>query len=158
MKKEMFDYWYDDFGRDLVIETCPYDYKEMEDDVWNKELRRKAKKIFSSVYNVFSNVMSYKLESIQREIYEKILYLNSNINNTLEYKQFLINEIEKITNITTKMYNLYFENKIDKNFFNDMKSFYGEQLKNLKKGLNNTECLIKEIKQEKKDLESLIIN
>lgn len=158
MKKEMFDYWYDDFGRDLAIETCPYDYKEMEDDAWNKELRRKAKKIFSSVYNMFSNVMSYKLEPMQEEIYEKMLCLNSNINSTLGYKQFLINEIEKITNITTKMYDLYFENKIDKIFFNEMKSFYGEQLKNLKRELNNIDGLIKEIKQEKKDLESLIIN
>ena len=158
MKKEMFDYWYDDFGRDLAIETCPYDYKEMEDDAWNKELRRKAKKIFSSVYNMFSNVMSYKLELMQEEIYEKMLCLNSNINSTLSYKQFLINEIEKITNITTKMYDLYFENKIDKNFFNEMKSFYGEQLRNLKRELNNADGLIKEIKQEKKDLESLIIN
>lgn len=158
MKKEMFDYWYDDFGRDLAIETCPYDYKEMEDDAWNRELRRKAKKIFSSVYNMFSNVMSYKLESLQEEVYEKMLYLNSNINSTLGYKQFLINEIEKITNITTKMYDLYFENKIDKDFFNEMKSFYGEQLRNLKTELNNADALIKEIKQEKKDLESLIIN
>ena len=158
MKKEMFDCWYDDFGRDLAIETCPYDYKEMEDDAWNKELRRKAKKIFSSIYNMFSNVMSYKLEPMQEEIYEKMLYLNSNIDSTLSYKQFLINEIEKITNITTKMYDLYFENKIDKNFFNEMKSFYGEQLRNLKRELNNADGLIKEIKQEKKDLESLIIN
>lgn len=158
MKKEMFDYWYDDFGRDLAIETCPYDYKEMEDDVWNKELRRKAKKIFSSVYNMFSNVMSYKLELIQEEIYEKMLYLNSNIDSTLSCKQFLINEIKKITNINTKMYDLYFENKIDKNFFNEMKLFYGEQLRNLKRELNNVDGLIKEIKQEKKDLKSLIIN
>lgn len=156
MKKEMFDYWYDDFGRELTLETYPHDCEV--DEKLEKELRRKAKKIFSSVYNMFSNLMSYKLEPLQEDVYCNIESLNRNLEHIMDYRKYLVSEIERITNITTEMYDLYFANKIDKDFFNKMKSTYGEWLKNLKRELNNSDGVIKEIKEEKKDLESLIIS
>ena len=44
MKKEMFNVWYNKYGKELAKNALPID------DVDEKEIRRKAKKIFSLEY------------------------------------------------------------------------------------------------------------
>ena len=48
MKKEMFNVWYNKYGKELAKNALPID------DVDEKEIRRKAKEIFSYTYALFS--------------------------------------------------------------------------------------------------------
>ena len=157
MKKELFEVWYDDVGRNFAIETCPYDYKEMEDDAWNRELRRKAKKIFSSVYNMFSNIIADKLDYLQDDIYERLIKIKNDYNSAMIQKNKLEKSIKEITDKNTKLYDFYFAKKIDKEYFDEMKVYYGETLSKLKCYLFNVNELLHNIKVYKKEIESLIV-
>jgi chemotaxis regulatin CheY-phosphate phosphatase CheZ len=157
MKKEMFEKWYESYGRNLVIETCPYDYKEMEDDVWNKELRKKAKKIFSSLYNMFSNEMVNKLDIMQNEVYNKLYEIMDDYERAMNQKNNIEESIKDITDKSTKLYDFYFANKIDKEYFEEMKTYYGERLNKLKTNLGFINQVLHEIKITKKETESLLI-
>ena len=55
MKKEMFNVWYNEYGRELAKNALPID------DVDEKEIRRKAKEIFSYTYALFSEFMCDRL-------------------------------------------------------------------------------------------------
>lgn len=59
MKKEMFNVWYKEYGRELAKNALPID------DVDEKEIRRKAKEIFSYTYNLFSEF----IESERRKMF-----------------------------------------------------------------------------------------
>lgn len=157
MKKEIFENWYELYGRNLVIETCPYDYKEMEDDAWNRELRRKAKKIFSSVYNIFSNEIADKLDYLQDGVYERLIEINKDYNSAMIEKNKLEKSIKEITDKNTKLYDFYFAKKIDKEYFDEMKVYYGEILSELKRHLFCVNTLLHNIKVYKKAIESLIV-
>ena len=158
MKKELFEKWYAECGRNLAIETCPYDYKEMEEDVWEKELRRKAKKIFSSVYNMFSDSMVDKLDILQDDIYEHLDEINADYNSAINQKNKLEKSIKDITDKNTKLYDFYFAKKIDKDYFDEMKSYYGEILSELKCHKFHANELLHNIKVYKKNIESLVIS
>lgn len=157
MKKEMFENWYESYGRNLAIETCPYDYKEMEDDAWNRELRRKAKKIFSSIYNLFSDSMIDKLDILQDDVYDRLDEIRNDYTSAMNQKNKLESEIKEITEKSTKLYDFYFENKIDKSYFDEMKSYYGNKLAELKCHQFHVNELLHNIKVYKKEIESLII-
>lgn len=157
MKKEMFENWYESYGRNLAIETCPYDYKEMEDDAWNKELRRKAKKIFSSIYNMFSNEIADKLDYLQDNIYVRLNEISNDYNSAMYQKNKLEKSIKEITDKNTKLYDFYFAKKIDKEYFDEMKSYYGELLAELKCHLFHVNELLHNIKVIKKEIESLVV-
>ena len=51
MKKEIFNIWYNGYGKELAKNALPID------DVDEKEIRRKAKEIFSYTYSLFSEFM-----------------------------------------------------------------------------------------------------
>ena len=157
MKKEIFENLYESYGRNLDIETCPYDYKEMEDDAWNRELRRKAKKIFSSIYNMFSNEIVNKLDYLQDDIYERLNEIKNDYNSAMYHKNKLEKSIKEITDKNTKLYDFYFAKKIDKEYFDEMKSYYGELLAELKCHLLYDNELLHNIKIYKKEIESLIV-
>ena len=157
MKKELFEVWYNEFGRNLAIETCHYDYKEMEDDVWNKELRKKAKKIFSSVYNIFSNEIADKLSYLQDSVYKHLIEINNDYNSAMILKNKLEKSIKEITDKNTKLYDFYFAKKIDKEYFDEMKVYYGETLSELKYHLFCVNTLLHNIKVYKKAIEPLIV-
>ena len=55
MKKEIFNVWYNEYGRELAKNALPID------DVDEKEIRRKAKEIFSYTYSLFSEFMYDRL-------------------------------------------------------------------------------------------------
>ena len=156
MKKELFEKWYADCGRNLAIETCPYDYKEMEDDVWEKELRRKAKKIFSSIYDIFSDSINNRLSILQDDVRNKLDEIRNDYNSAMFQKNKLESEIKEVTEKSTKLYDYYFDNKIDKEYFEEMKSYYGNKLSELKCHQFHVNELLHNIKVYKKEIESLL--
>lgn len=156
MKKELFEKWYVEHGRNLAIETCPYDYKEIEDDVWEKELRRKAKKIFSSIYNIFSDSIYDRLSILQDDVRNKLDEIRNDYNSAMFQKNKLESEIKEVTEKSTKLYDYYFDNKIDKEYFEEMKSYYGNKLSELKCHQFHVNELLHNIKVYKKEIESLL--
>lgn len=156
MKKELFEKWYVERGRNLAIETCPYDYKEIEDDVWEKELRRKAKKIFSSIYNIFSDSIYDRLSILQDDVRNKLDEIRNDYNSAMFQKNKLESEIKEVTEKSTKLYDYYFDNKIDKEYFEEMKSYYGNKLSELKCHQFHVNELLHNIKVYKKEIESLL--
>ena len=62
MKKEMFNVWYNEYGRELAKNALPID------DVDEKDIRRKAKEIFSYTYSLFSEFMCNRLSPIHDHI------------------------------------------------------------------------------------------
>lgn len=158
MKKELFKKWYKEYGRELAIETCPYDYKEMEYDVWEKELRRKAKKIFSSVYNMYCNEMVDRLCEVQDEVFLALNRMQEDLNNAVGFRIKIENNLKEFRDFSTELYDVHNEKKIDDEYFKKMKSFYGEGISDYKQNLHNVETVIKEIKKAMKKTECLIIS
>lgn len=154
MKKEMFEKWYASYGRELAVKALPLDEKELEE----KEIRKYAKNIYSSVYNSIKEKINSKLELIQYDIFEHIKEVNKVLENALSYKEYIINEIANITEITTTLYDKYLEHKVDEDIFKKTKEDYGTRLFKLKGCLKNTDVFIKITKDEKKELESLIVS
>lgn len=155
MKKELFEKWYENYGRNLAIEICPYDYYEKEDDVWNKELRRKAKKIFSNIYDVIYKDYSAKLDDVQYEIKNALEKTEIMLIRSKKLNDSVKQEIKGVKEITTKLYDSYL-NKNDDEYSKDCKKFYGEKLDKLKTESHCIENTIKNLKITKKDIESLI--
>lgn len=154
MKKEMFEKWYVSYGKELAVKALPLDEKELEE----KEIRKYAKDIFSSVYNPMKEKISSKLELIQCNILNHIEEVEEILSNALSYKEFVVNEVAEITEITTTLYDRYFEHKVDEEVFKKTKEDYGNRLTKLKGCLKNTDVFIKMTKDEKKELESLIVS
>lgn len=76
MKKEMFNLWYNEYGRGLAIDALPID------DVDEKEIRRKAKEIFSHTYSLFLEFMCDRLSPIHDHIID---YLENSNEYTEEF-------------------------------------------------------------------------
>ena len=62
MKKKMFNVWYNEYGKELAKNALPID------DVDEKEIRRKAKEIFSYTYSLFSEFMCNRLSPMYDHI------------------------------------------------------------------------------------------
>ena len=76
MKKEMFNVWYNEYGKELAKNALPID------DVYEKEIRRKAKEIFSCTYSLFSEFMCDRLSPIHDYIID---YLENSNEYTEEF-------------------------------------------------------------------------
>ena len=158
MKKELFKKWYKEYGKNLAIETCPYDYKEMEDDVWEKELRRKAKKIFSSVYDVYSNELVNSLELIQENVRTALFEMNQDYQQGIKIRNKAIEDLTECKELATELYNLHKTKEIKEEYFEKLKSVLGERIGVLQSYVNNTEKVLKGIKKDKKNMEHLVVS
>ena len=152
MKKEMFNVWYNEYGRELAKKVLPID------DVEEKEVRRKAKEIFSYTYDLFSEFMSDRLSPM----YDHIIYHLESLTEYAEefsMRKKCAEEIRKdITPYMTKLYDSYYKEKsIKKEQFDSLRSHFGEVLSNAKETINNCDTMLSMLKEEKKNVESLLV-
>ena len=158
MKKELFKKWYKEYGRELAIETCPYDYKEMEDDVWEKELRRKAKKIFSSVYNMYRNELVDSFKLVQKDAMNSLYKIKQDYQQTTKIRNKAEKELEQYRELATELYNLHKTKEIKEEYFESLKTLFGERIATLKSHISDTEKILKGIKKDKKNMEHLVLS
>lgn len=158
MKKELFKKWYREYGRNLAIETCPYDNKETEDDVWEKELRRKAKKIFSSVYDMYSNELVNSLEVIQEDVRTALFKMNQDYEQGIRIRNKAIEDLTGCKELTTELYNLHKTKEIKEEYFEKLKSVLGKRIEIVQSYITNTEKILKAIKKDKKNMEHLVVS
>ena len=78
MKKKIFNVWYNEYGKELAKNALPID------DVDEKEIRRKAKEIFSYTYALFSEFMCDRLSPIH-----EIQKLYKTIQTCIKFDSFL---------------------------------------------------------------------
>ena len=152
MKKEMFNVWYNEYGRELAKKVLPID------DVEEKEVRRKAKEIFSYTYDLFSEFMSDRLSPM----YDHIIYHLESLTEYAEEFAMRKKRAEELRNdITPYMTNLYDsyykEKSIKKEQFDSLKNHFGEILSNAKNTINDCNAMLSMLKQEKKLVESLLV-
>ncbi len=152
MKKEMFNLWYNEYGRGLAIDALPID------DVDEKEIRRKAKEIFSYTYDIFSEFMCDRLAPL----YDHIVCQNDVINEM--HKEICMRKKDaetirdEITPHMTKLYDSYYKEKsIDKEQFHSLKKYFGEILSDAKEKINACDVTLSILKREKKYVESLLV-
>ena len=155
MKKRIFEIWYDEYGKELATSSYPID----DDILSEKDIRIRAKSIFSDLYDLIKYENDINLSFIQNKVKE---FISENKNITLrlsENKKILENEKSEIVAILTNLYDEYFKNhSIDKTYFDKMRRFYGEKLSNYKHSIKEIEQLISCNKSEKKSVESLLID
>lgn len=152
MKKEMFNVWYNEYGRELAKNVLPID------DVEEKEIRRKAKEIFSYTYDMFSNFMYDKLVPMYDHIISHLKTLNEYTEEFSMKKKCAEKLCDDITPHMTKLYNSYYKEKsIKKEQFDTLKNHFGEILSNTKEIINNCDAMLSMLKEEKKHVESLLV-
>ena len=152
MKKEIFNVWYNAYGKELAKNALPID------DVDEKEIRKKAKEIFSYTYDIFSEFMCDRLSPM----YEHIICHLESLNEYAEefsMRKKCAEEIRKdITPYMTKLYDSYYKEKsIKKEQFDSLRNHFGEVLSNAKNTINNCDNMLSTLKQEKKHVESLLV-
>lgn len=152
MKKEMFNLWYNEYGKELAKKVLPID------DVEEKEIRRKAKEIFSYTYNMFSDFMCEKLSPMFEDIIAHLTYLND-ICDEINMKKFSAERVrDEITPHMTELYDSYYKEKsIKKEQFDSLKSHFGKILSNAKDTIRECDTMLTIVKKEKKDVESLLV-
>lgn len=152
MKKEMFNVWYNEYGRELAKNALPID------DVDEKEIRRKAKEIFSYTYNMFSDFMCDRLSPMYDHIICHLESLNEYSEEFTMRKKCAEELRNDITPYMTELYDSYYEEKsIKKEQFDSLKNHFGEILSNAKNTINNCDAMLSTLKQEKKLVESLLL-
>lgn len=152
MKKEMFNVWYKEYGRGLAKEALPID------DVNEKELRMKAKEIFSHSYDIFFDYMNERLLPISTDIVEHVSELDELYERFIEKKYCAENIRDEIIPRLTTLYDLFYKNKsIDKEQFDSLKSYFGEIYSNAKATINRCDEMISVLKREKRCVESLLV-
>ena len=151
MKKKLFNQWYESIGKDLAKSSLPID------EVNEKEIKNKAKNIFSSVYNLINNEICDRLSYINLDIFRHQIML-TNLQN--EYESSLLKlkiEKESINRTLTSVYNSYYNQNMNKEDFQKIKSELIPRYLNLKSDINVNESLIRLGKKEKRIIESLLV-
>lgn len=152
MKKEMFNVWYDEYGRELAKNALPID------DVDEKEIRRKAKEIFSYTYGIFSEFMCDRLSPMYDHIICHLESLNEYAEEFTIRKKCAEEIRNDITPHMTNLYDSYYKEKsIKKEQFDSLKNYFSEILSNAKNTINNCDAMLSTLKQEKKLVESLLV-
>lgn len=152
MKKKMFNVWYNKYGKELAKNALPID------DVNEKEIRRKAKEIFSYTYSLFSEFMCDRLSPMRDHIIDYLENLNEYSEEFTMRKKCAEELRNDITPYMTELYDSYYEEKsIKKEQFDSLKNHFGEILSNAKNTINNCDAMLSTLKQEKKLVESLLV-
>ena len=152
MKKKMFNIWYNEYGKELAKNALPID------DVNEKEIRRKAKEIFSYTYSLFSEFMCDRLSPMRDHIIDYLENLNEYAEEFAMRKKCAEEIRNDITPYVTNLYDSYYKEKsIKKEQFDSLKNHFGEILSNAKNTINNCDAMLSMLKQEKKLVESLLV-
>lgn len=151
MKKELFNDWYDTVGKELALKVFP------TDEVDEKFIRREAKKIFSSVYNLASTCFAEKLISMQDCVNGHIQYLIEQKYELLERKFCLEHLLKDETDILTDLYDSYIRSEVSKEYFNRNRSIHAKQIEGYKQSIHNIDCLLTELKSEYKNVQKLVV-
>ena len=152
MKKKMFNIWYNKYGKELAKNALPID------DVNEKEIRRKAKEIFSYTYSLFSEFMCDRLSPMRDHIIDYLENSNEYAEEFTMRKKCAEELRNNITPYMTNLYDSYYKEKsIKKEQFDSLKNYFGEILSNAKNTINNCDAMLSMLKQEKKLVESLLV-
>ena len=152
MKKKMFNVWYNEYGKELAKNALPID------DVDEKEIRRKAKEIFSYTYSLFSEFMYDRLSPMYDHIICHLESLNECAEEFAMRKKCAEELRNDITPYITNLYDSYYKEKsIKKEQFDSLKNHFGEILSNAKNTINDCNGMLSALKQEKKLVESLLV-
>ena len=152
MKKKMFNVWYNEYGKELAKNALPID------DVDEKEIRRKAKEIFSYTYSLFSEFMCDRLSPMRDHIIDYLENSNEYAEEFTMRKKCAEELRNEITPYMTNLYDSYYKEKsIKKEQFDSLKNHFGEILSNAKNTINNCDVMLSMLKQEKKLVESLLV-
>ena len=152
MKKKMFNVWYNEYGKELAKNALPID------DVDEKEIRRKAKEIFSYTYSLFSEFMCDRLSPMRDHILDYLENSNEYAEEFRMRKKCAEKLRNEITPYMTNLYDSYYKEKsIKKEQFDSLKNHFGEILSNAKNTINNCDAMLSMLKQEKKLVESLLV-
>ena len=152
MKKKMFNVWYNEYGKELAKNALPID------DVDEKEIRRKAKEIFSYTYSLFSEFMCDRLSPMRDHIIDYLENSNEYAEEFAMRKKCAEKLRDDITPYMTNLYDSYYKEKsIKKEQFDSLKNHFGEILSNAKNTINNCDVMLSMLKQEKKLVESLLV-
>ena len=152
MKKKMFNVWYNEYGKELAKNALPID------DVDEKEIRRKAKEIFSYTYSLFSEFMCDRLSPMRDHIIDYLENSNEYAEEFTMRKKCAEELRNYITPYMTNLYDSYYKEKsIKKEQFDSLKNHFGEILSNAKNTINNCDAMLSMLKQEKKLVESLLV-
>ena len=152
MKKKMFNVWYNEYGKELAKNALPID------DVDEKEIRRKAKEIFSYTYSLFSEFMCDRLSPMRDHIIDYLENSNEYAEEFTMRKKCAEELRNEITPYMTNLYDSYYKEKsIKKEQFDSLKNHFGEILSNAKNTINNCDAMLSKLKQEKKLVESLLV-
>ena len=152
MKKKMFNVWYNEYGKELAKNALPID------DVDEKEIRRKAKEIFSYTYSLFSEFMCDRLSPMRDHIIDYLENSNEYAEEFTMRKKRAEELRNDITPYMTNLYDSYYKEKsIKKEQFDSLKNHFGEILSNAKNTINDCNGMLSALKQEKKLVESLLV-
>ena len=152
MKKKMFNVWYNEYGKELAKNALPID------DVDEKEIRRKAKEIFSYTYSLFSEFMCDRLSPMRDHIIDYLENSNEYAEEFTMRKKCAEKLRNEITPYMTNLYDSYYKEKsIKKEQFDSLKNHFGEILSNAKNTINDCNGMLSALKQEKKLVESLLV-
>ena len=148
----MFNVWYNEYGKELAKNALPID------DVDEKEIRRKAKEIFSYTYSLFSEFMCDRLSPMRDHIIDYLENSNEYAEEFTMRKKCAEELRNDITPHMTNLYDSYYKEKsIKKEQFDSLKNHFGEILSNAKNTINNCDAMLSMLKQEKKLVESLLV-
>lgn len=152
MKKEMFNVWYNNYGRELAKNSFPID------DVGEKEVRRKAKEIFTQAYDIFSECMNERLVPMYDHIIKHIEGLNELRIRFSERKECAESVRNEIVPHLTRLYDSFYKDKsIDKEQFESLKKHFGKVYSDAKETIVNCNAMLSMLKQEKRYVESLLV-
>lgn len=156
MKKQLFNKWYENYGRELTKEISPYNNEEEINETIEKELRRKAKKIFSSVYDLYSERINESIHNLKDELFKILNEINQDYIRSNGIRKKIEKELEEYKTLNTELYDLHKEKRIKEDYFIKLKKLFGKRIYTLKENRNNLEKIVKNIKKDKKNIELFI--
>lgn len=151
MKKELFNEWYEFVGKDFAKNILPID------DVNEKEMRKIAKNIFSSVYNLIIDELCDRLSYLNLDIFEHLSKLRNIEKCDKNLMLGYIEEKESLNKVLTSIYDSFIKGDIKKEDFELIKAELIPKYVDLKNNINVFSNFLKMCKEEKKALESLLV-
>jgi Glu-tRNA(Gln) amidotransferase subunit E-like FAD-binding protein len=159
MKKELFEQWFNSYGEDLAKNLHPLNEEDFADnDEWEIELRKLGKCVFSNTYDLIYQYFTNNLMCVSDDIYAKIRRLNNSYDKLRETLKKISVEKNKIKKIMDKLYDDYLPKKTNESSFNEMRSYFGNRLNELKNSEKFIEYSISEIKSEIKSCDLLLVS
>lgn len=130
MKKILFNKWYEKYGRSFASMTFPYNETD------EKEIRKRAKTIYSTVYNDVADSFRENLLIVQDEVYNKIIDIKECIEENKDFIKFIKSKKNAYISALTNMYNSYKKGEMNKEVFESNKKIMCNEVDTLKETIN----------------------